>query len=618
MNINPQLQKKTANLSDKKRLIVASLIQLFIPYVSLFSAFLLRMDLNINLVSLDKIFLWGTILASIRLIFLIFFSVHRGLWRYVSISDLIGIIKSSSVSTLIFIFVIFVINNFDGFPRSVFILEWGIYIFYSVGIRIFIRIMRENIRKRSFKNTFKKVAIIGAGDAGAAFCSQAKSISNYGIKPVIFLDDDSEKVGMSIMGVNVAGSITEINDFINLYDIELIVIAIPSATTEEKSRIIEICRKTNIEFRILPGTNELLQGNVSISKLRKLEVEDLLGRDETKLDEVSLNQFFNNKSILITGAAGTIGSELVKRVIKFSPSKIILVDRSENNLVMLEHEINSKYLDQVEDIDLITLIVDISNYNSVSKLLKNYKPEIILHAAAHKHVNLMEKTPAEAVRNNIGGIINLANNAIKENVEKFVLVSSDKAVEPSSVMGSTKRISEKILSQMKDTKNTKFTSVRFGNVLGSDGSVVPIFQKQIEQGGPVTVTDQNVERFFMTAHEAAGLILSAAEFGKNKEIFLLDMGKPVNINFLAKTMIELSGFIPNKDIQIIYTGLKPGEKLSEDLSYKNEKITKTKHEKIFAVENVNQQININEIEDFLNDLDNLSNDKIKKKLKDFI
>ncbi len=618
MNIKHKLLKKSSNISDKKRLIIASLIQLFIPYASLFSAFLLRLDLNIQLIPLENIFLWGSILAFFRLIFLVLFSAHRGLWRYVSITDLIGVIKSSSLSTLVFIFVIYLINNFEGFPRSVFILEWGIYIFYAGGIRIIIRIMRENLRKRGYKNSLRNVAIIGAGDAGAAFCSKVKSITNYGIKPVIFFDDDSEKIGMSIMGVKVGGSIDEINDFKNLYNIELIVIAIPSATSKERSRIIEICRKTNIEFRILPGTNELLEGNVSVSKLRKLEVEDLLGRNETNLDEVSLNKFFNNKSILITGAAGTIGSELVRRVIKFSPSNIILIDRAENNLVMLEHEINSKLLDHKKNIDIITLIVDISNNNSVSQLIENYKPQIILHAAAHKHVNLMEKTPAEAVRNNIGGIINLAKNAIKENVEKFVLVSSDKAVEPSNVMGATKRISEMIISQMKDTKNTKFTSVRFGNVLGSDGSVVPIFQKQIEQGGPVTVTDPEVERFFMTAHEAAGLILSAAEFGNDKEIFLLDMGKPVNISFLAKTMIELSGFIPNKDIEIVYTGLKPGEKISENLSYKKEKITNTKHEKIFSVENINQKINIEEIEEFLENLDNLSEEEVKTKLKNFI
>ena len=618
MNIKHKLRIKSSDISDKKRLLIASLIQLFIPYVSLFSAFLLRLDLNFELLPIEKIFLWGSILALLRLAFLVFFSAHRGLWRYVSITDLIGVIKSSSISSIVFIFVIYFINNFDGFPRSVFILEWGIYIFYSGGIRIIIRMMRENLRKRGYKEDFKNVAIIGAGDAGAAFCSQVKSISNYGIKPIIFFDDDSEKIGMTIMGIKVVGSIDEINDFANLYNIELIVIAIPSATSKEKSRIIEICRKSNIEFRILPGTNELLEGNVSVSKLRKLEVEDLLGRDETNLDEISLNKFFNNKSILITGAAGTIGSELVRRVIKFSPSKIILVDRAENNLVLLEHEINSMFLDQKENIDIITLIVDISNNKSVSNLIQNYKPQIILHAAAHKHVNLMEKTPIEAVRNNIGGILNLTKNSIKENVDKFVLVSSDKAVEPTNVMGATKRISEMIISQMKDTKNTKFTSVRFGNVLGSDGSVVPIFQKQIEQGGPVTVTDPKVNRFFMTAHEAAGLILSAAEFGNNKEIFLLDMGKPINISFLAKTMIELSGFIPNKDIEIVYTGLKPGEKISEDLSYKNEKITKTKHEKIFSVENNNQEINVEEIEEFLENLENFSEEEVKTKLKNFI
>ena len=267
MNIKHKLRIKSSDISDKKKLLIASLIQLFIPYVSLFSAFLLRLDLNFELLPIEKIFLWGSILALLRLAFLVFFSAHRGLWRYVSITDLIGVIKSSSISSIVFIFVIYFINNFDGFPRSVFILEWGIYIFYSGGIRIIIRMMRENLRKRGYKEDFKNVAIIGAGDAGAAFCSQVKSISNYGIKPIIFFDDDSEKIGMTIMGIKVVGSIDEINDFANFYNIELIVIAIPSATSKEKSRIIEICRKSNIEFRILPGTNELLEGNVSVSKL---------------------------------------------------------------------------------------------------------------------------------------------------------------------------------------------------------------------------------------------------------------------------------------------------------------------------------------------------------------
>jgi FlaA1/EpsC-like NDP-sugar epimerase len=401
------------------------------------------------------------------------------------------------------------------------------------------------------------------------------------------------------------------------YGPDLVVMAIPAATTEQRARIIERCRQSKVEFRILPGTDELLEGNVSISKLRRVDVADLLGRPETHLDEAVLRQTFTKKTVLITGGAGTIGSELARRVIAFGPSKLILVDRAENPLVMLEYELRAQLKEQgAEDIELVARIADVTDSVAIRNVMNGHGVDIVLHAAAHKHVYLMEDAPADAVINNVGGVLNVARAALECGASTFVLISTDKAVSPTSVMGATKRMAELAIRELGADESTHFAAVRFGNVLGSNGSVIPIFQQQIESGGPVTVTNPEAERYFMTAHEAAGLILTAASIGDNQEIYLLDMGTPVSIDSLARTMIELSGMVPDRDISIEYTGLKTGEKLTEILSSAEEKLSATSNEKINLVRNTGPGVsNLDQIDEFIRSARNLTDDEVKQGIR---
>jgi FlaA1/EpsC-like NDP-sugar epimerase len=532
--------------------------------------------------------------------------------------DLIAMAKASTVSTIIFgIIGFFFIEPFE-IPRSVFVIEWGVYIFITGGLRVAVRVTRERIKDAGSEQIPKrKVIVIGAGDAGAAFCAQIISTPEFRLDPVAVLDDDPAKIGQSLIGVPVTGNIDNLKSMVEKYGPDLVVMAIPAATTEQRARIIERCRQSKVEFRILPGTDELLEGNVSISKLRRVDVADLLGRPETHLDEAVLRQTFTKKTVLITGGAGTIGSELARRVIAFGPSKLILVDRAENPLVMLEYELRAQLREQgAEDIELVARIADVTDSVAIRNVMNGHGVDIVLHAAAHKHVYLMEDAPADAVINNVGGVLNVARAALECGASTFVLISTDKAVSPTSVMGATKRMAELAIRELGADESTHFAAVRFGNVLGSNGSVIPIFQQQIESGGPVTVTNPEAERYFMTAHEAAGLILTAASIGDNQEIYLLDMGTPVSIDSLARTMIELSGMVPDRDISIEYTGLKTGEKLTEILSSAEEELSATSNEKINLVRNTGPGVsNLDQIDEFIRSARNLTDDEVKQGIR---
>ena len=532
--------------------------------------------------------------------------------------DLIAVAKASTVSTIIFgIIGFFLIEQFE-IPRSVYFIEWGVYIFITGGLRVAVRLTRERIKDAGSEQIPKrKVVVIGAGDAGAAFCAQLISTPEFRLVPVAVLDDDPVKIGQSLIGVPVTGNIDNLKSVVEKYGADLVVMAIPAATIEQRARIIERCRESQVEFRILPGTDELLEGNVSISKLRRVDVADLLGRPETHLDEAVLRQTFADKTVLITGGAGTIGSELARRVIAFGPSKLILVDRAENPLVMLEYELRAQFKrDGAKGVELVARIADVTDSVAIRNVMNRHGVDIVLHAAAHKHVYLMEDAPADAVINNVGGVLNVARAARECGASTFVLVSTDKAVSPTSVMGATKRMAELAIRELGADKSTQFAVVRFGNVLGSNGSVIPIFQQQIESGGPVTVTHPDAERYFMTAHEAAGLILTAASIGGNQEIYLLDMGTPVNIDSLARTMIELSGMVPDRDISVEYTGLKTGEKLTEILSSSEEELSATSSEKINLVRNTEPGISdLGQIDEFIRSVRNLTNDEIKKGIR---
>ena len=618
MSFSAAIQRAVPRIPPRRRLLFGLLIQSILPVLSIYIALLLRLDLDQSRISTSALMMWVPILVALRLISLVYFQAHTGLWRYVSMPDLIAVAKASTVSTIIFgIIGFFLIEPFE-IPRSVYFIDWGVYIFITGGLRVAVRVIRERIKDAGSEQIPKrKVVVIGAGDAGAAFCAQLISTPEFRLVPVAVLDDDPVKIGQSLIGVPVTGNIDNLKSVVEKYRADLVVMAIPAATTEQRARIIERCRESQVEFRILPGTDELLEGNVSISKLRRVDVADLLGRPETHLDEAVLRQTFADKTVLITGGAGTIGSELARRVIAFGPSKLILVDRAENPLVMLEYELRAQFKrDGAKGVELVARIADVTDSVAIRNVMNRHGVDIVLHAAAHKHVYLMEDAPADAVINNVGGVLNVARAARECGASTFVLVSTDKAVSPTSVMGATKRMAELAIRELGADKSTQFAAVRFGNVLGSNGSVIPIFQQQIESGGPVTVTHPDAERYFMTAHEAAGLILTAASIGGNQEIYLLDMGTPVNIDSLARTMIELSGMVPDRDISVEYTGLKTGEKLTEILSSSEEELSATSSEKINLVRNTEPGISdLGQIDEFIRSVRNLTNDEIKKGIR---
>ena len=618
MSLSGTIQRAIPRIPRRRRVLFSLLLQAMLPIISLYVALFLRLDLNESRISYSAFAVWAPAIIGLRLVTLVYFRAHTGLWRYVSMPDLIGIAKAATVSSLIFgIIGILIIDPID-IPRSVYFIEWGAYIFLAGGLRVAVRVTREHTKDEGSNQALKrKVVVIGAGDAGAAFCAQIKSTPEFRLDPVAILDDDTAKIGQSLIGVPVTGNIDDLPSVVERHSADLVVIAIPAATTEQRAHIIKKCIESHVEFRILPGTDELLEGNVSISKLRRVDVADLLGRPETHLDEPTLRQTYTGKVVMITGGAGTIGSELARRVIAFEPATLILVDRAENPLVMLEYELRALLrTSDLCDIKLVARIADVTDPVSIRNITNGFGVDVVLHAAAYKHVYLMEDAPADAVINNVGGVLNVARAARECGATTFVLVSTDKAVAPTSVMGATKRMAELAIRELGADESTHFAAVRFGNVLGSNASVVPIFQQQIESGGPVTVTHPEAERYFMTAHEAAGLILTAAAIGDNQEIYLLDMGTPVNIDSLARTMIELSGMIPDKDIAVEYSGLKTGEKLTEILSSSEEELSATSNDKLMLVHNTGSGISdLDQLDEFIRTVPDLSDDEVKEGIR---
>jgi FlaA1/EpsC-like NDP-sugar epimerase len=615
MRYSSAIQRSIPRIPRRRRLLAGLALQALIPALSLYVALLLRLDLDHRLIDTAAFWTWVPALIVMRITALVFFKTHTGLWRYVSVADLVGVIKATTLSTILFVVIVAIATDFEGIPRSVFLIEWGVHIFFAGGLRVAVRVGRERLKNSATDATPKRrVVIVGAGDAGAAFCAQASSTPDFKIEPVAFVDDDPSKIGMSLIGVPVIGTIDDIPEIVDKYEIDLVVIAVPTASVEEKKRIVDRSRKSRVEFRILPGTDELLTGNISISKLRRVDVTDLLGRPETHLDEATLRGTFSDQTVLITGSAGTIGSELARRVIEFNPALLILVDRAENPLVLLQYELQAHLRNSgTNNTNMVVRIADVTDPVSIRNIMTEHGVDVVLHAAAHKHVYLMEDSPGDAVINNVGGVLNVARAARECGASTFVLVSTDKAVAPSSVMGATKRMAELAIRELGADESTHFAAVRFGNVIGSNASVVPIFQQQIEAGGPVTVTDPEAERYFMTAHEAAGLILVAAAIGDNQEIYLLDMGEPVNIDSLARTMIELSGMVPEKDIEIEYIGLKTGEKLTEILSSTDEELGETAHEKLWLLQNNNSlPTDLNQIDEFIASVRALTDERVKQ------
>ena len=512
------------------------------------------------------------------------FGLYKGMWRYTSIRDFWRLLQASATSTLLIMAFIFVFYRFSGgYSRAVFLIDGGLTFLFTGGLRMAIRSF-FTARERESQGTFfpaaqrKRILIVGAGAAGEKILREIIENDHLRYSVVGFIDDDRRKHGRSIHGVPVLGSLHEITRIVENHDVKEILIAIPSATGDQIRRIVTVCKACQIAYKTLPGIGEIIDGRVSIKALRDVSYEDLLGRTPVQLEMEEIRGYLNGKTVLVTGCGGSIGAELCRQIVRFHPQTLILVDANEANLFHIEMELHNELhgdrcrgvLGRIQDEKLMTAVFD------------KYRPHVVFHAAAYKHVPMLETNPWEAVVNNIIGSRVIMETARKHGTERFVLVSTDKAVRPTNVMGASKRVTELLLHSLQGT-GTRFMAVRFGNVVGSSGSVIPVFRNQIEQGGPVTVTHPEVRRFFMTIPEAAQLILQAGGMGQGGEIFILKMGTPVKIVDMARDLIRLSGREPDTDVKIIFTGLRYGEKLYEELITVGEGIVPTKHDKIMVL-----------------------------------
>lgn len=502
------------------------------------------------------------------------FGLYRGLWRFASIPDLVRILKAVFLGTLLIAVVLFFTNRLAGIPRSIFVLY---PLLLTIGLslpRMFYRWYREHYRLPVCFSEAKRVLIVGAGQAGEILVRDLRRQSE--IFPVAFVDDDIAKHGREIHGVRVLGKISEISKIVTELDIQEILIAIPSANRDVMQRITAQCVPTGIPFKVLPSLQELAGNQVGYGQLRPVTLEDLLGRAPVSLDMEAIAAYLKGKTILVTGGGGSIGSELCRQVARMNPLRLVIFDHGEFNLYAIDHELRANF----PDLALVVVLGDVKNTERVDWVFKKFRPDVVFHAAAYKHVPMVELNPAEGVTNNVGGSCIVADAADTYGVDRFVFISTDKAVNPANVMGATKRIAEIYCQNLNSRSKTKYITTRFGNVLGSAGSVVPLFQRQIEKGGPVTVTHPDITRYFMTIPESVSLILQAGAMGEGGEIFVLDMGEPVLIRHLAEQMIRLAGLEPEKDIAIQYTGLRPGEKLYEELLHESEELQTTTHEKL--------------------------------------
>ena len=586
--------------SDRhKRLVVGRwlfirAIHLAIFGLSLFGAFLLRFDFStVKDVAVGRPDWLGlhfpVVLFIVPMKFLVFqhFGLYRGWWRYVGMRDLLAALKATWVSTACFLGFVYILQYVGGtflemkllpsWPRSIFLLDLMLTIGMVCGVRILVRFYYEAWRPIA-KEGLKRLVIIGAGDAGETVLRQIRRTPVEQYEVVGFVDDDADKGHLLIHGVPVLGGLSRLETVCKRYMVEELLIAIPGAGRDHMRRIIELCQSTKLRFRTIPAMSDLIDGKITISQIRDVDINDLLGREPVTLDNKAIGDFLTGRVVLVTGAGGSIGSEICRQVSRFGPSRIVAVEQAENPLFHMENEINELF----SSIPWVSYICDICDAERVKDIFEREKPQVIFHAAAHKHVPLMERNPGEAIKNNVFGTRTIALAAIEAGSKAFVTISTDKAVNPTSVMGASKRVAEMVIQDLETRSKTKFVTVRFGNVLGSNGSVVPIFTRQIHEGGPVTVTDERMTRYFMTIPEASQLVLQAAAMGKGGEIFVLDMGEPVKIVDLARELIRLSGLRPGTDIEIQFTGTRPGEKLFEELSTKGENMVATSHEKIFT------------------------------------
>jgi len=604
----------------KNRNILLILIDIII-IIGCYTASLLFLDMQIT--NIKRFIVEMAIVVAIYQIFLNIFRMYQNMMRYEVGKDYIKYILSSFLSLTVLTIVDKAFNlEFVTLRTNVLagVLVAGMFVMYRLaGRSILSRKMSkyEKINKNQ-DNKANNLLIIGAGMGAREIIIAIKNNMRDKYNIVGIIDDDISKINHYILGVKVLGTRYDIPKIAKEKDVDLIFFAINKIDAISRRKILEICQETGVKTRVLPTTEEVIDKQGAMNSLRDVQIEDLLGRDPVHLDNKNINSLIKNKTVLVTGGGGSIGSELCRQIVKYDPKRLVIVDIYENNLYDIEMELRAEY----PKLNLEAIVASVRDKARLNNVFETYKPEIVFHAAAHKHVPLMEKSPLEAIKNNVFGTYNVVNCADEYEVEKFVLISTDKAVNPTNIMGASKRVCEMIIQAKNKVSKTEYAAVRFGNVLGSNGSVIPLFKKQIERGGPVTVTHKDITRFFMTIPEAVQLILQAVTYAKGGEIFVLDMGEPVKIYDLAVSLIKLLGYEPNVDIPIEITGLRPGEKLYEEILMSEEGLTSTKHNKIFITEPMS--ITMEELEEKLEKLKELlklekdENSEVKKYIKEIV
>ncbi len=579
-----------------RNLLIIFIIDIVLLAGSFYLAHLIRFDFDLPGWAGGKCIELLPYVLGVKLFCFYFFDLYKGMWRYTSLNDLMNIVKACTAASFgLIVFVLFK-NRFEMVSRSVFIIDWCLTLMSILSVRIITRLCFEEFTEEvgfravfnSFLKIFKRgqrkgkgVIIIGAGDCGQKICREFIENPYVQSHVIGFLDDDISKIGRNIHGVSVLNVIDELEHTVESADVDEVIIAISNAGSERMRHIVGLCKKADINFKIIPNMGEVIDGKINISSIRNVEYRDLLGREPVKLDKEEIGKYLGNKRVLVTGAGGSIGTGLCRQICRYYPEKIILFERAESPLYEIDLELKKSF----PNVEVIPVLGDIQNKTELNKIFGEFQPDIVFHAAAYKHVPMLENHPWKAVENNIEGTRNLVEVTHEFECDKFVFVSTDKAVNPTNVMGTSKRIAEILVQNMNNAKGSKtsFITVRFGNVIGSVGSVIPLFKKQINEGGPVTVTHPEMIRYFMLIPEACQLILQAGSMGKGGEIFILEMGKPVKIDSMARDLIRFSGFEPGVDIKIEYTGLRPGEKLYEELITDQENVVPTGHRKIMVL-----------------------------------
>lgn len=601
-----------------QRMLLLMVLDAVFTVLASYVAVLTRMEFKVDW------WIWNNYLKVIGIDILItlvvyyVFKLYKSMWRYASIIEvrrlLLAVYCSDFLRMLLYVFVLKV-----ELPRSWYFLEPCMLLILSSTLRFLYRGMRSMKNDNSFFEQDKhliNVMIIGAGEAGNMLLREIKRSSHLPMRVVCFIDDDPLKQGYYMNDVPIVGNRNSIGEMVKKYEVDEIYIALPSASINERRELMTICNDTGCKIKLLPGIYQLMNGEVKVSKLRNVEIEDLLGRDPISVNMNQIASYVENRTVMVTGGGGSIGSELCRQVAARHPRKLIIVDIYENNAYDIQMELRNTH----PELNLDVRIASIRDGEKIDALFNELRPEVVYHAAAHKHVPLMEDSPNEAIKNNVFGTLNVVRAADKYHVKRFVQISTDKAVNPTNIMGASKRMCEMIIQAFSRHSRTVFTAVRFGNVLGSNGSVIPLFKKQIAHGGPVTVTDKNIIRYFMTIPEAVSLVMQAGIFAKGGEIFVLDMGEPVKIDDLARNLIKLSGFTPDVDIPIIYTGLRSGEKLYEELLMDEEGLQKTENGSIFIGHplDFDEEVYFEQLHHLRGTIDDMHQDTIRQEVQKIV